>query len=221
MIHTLEADGILLEFGIRKILSDIYIKCETKKITGLLGRNGEGKTCLLNIIYGSLKSENKSIRIDQQFILYPFRHPELLVYLPQFSFLPPSLSLKRIFKDFEIDYSMFEKEFPEVSLRYNCKIRQLSGGERRLIEVFLILKSQAQFAMLDEPFSHIMPLHIEKIKQIMMEEKERKGILITDHMYRHITDISDNLYVLANGKANLAKNREDIERFGYVRFNRL
>jgi len=47
MIHTLEADGIQLEFNGRSILSDIYLKAETGKITGLLGRNGEGKSCLM------------------------------------------------------------------------------------------------------------------------------------------------------------------------------
>lgn len=42
MIHKLEADSISLEFGSRRILSDVYLKCETGKITGLLGRNGNG-----------------------------------------------------------------------------------------------------------------------------------------------------------------------------------
>lgn len=66
MINTLEADSILLEYGLRKILSDVYIKCETKKITGLLGRNGEGKTSLMNIIYGSLKPENQFVQINKK-----------------------------------------------------------------------------------------------------------------------------------------------------------
>ena len=63
MKHVLEADGIQLEFNGRKVLSDVYLKCETAKITGLLGRNGQGKSCLMNIIYGSLPSE-KSVRFD-------------------------------------------------------------------------------------------------------------------------------------------------------------
>src|SRR5260221_13491758 len=108
MIHILEADGIQLEFDGRKILSDIYVQCKTGKITGLLGRNGTGKSCLMKIIYGSLKVE-KSIRIDKQSKNEAFKQPGLLVYLPQFNFIPSSLSLKRIFKDFEIDYAPFEK----------------------------------------------------------------------------------------------------------------
>jgi lipopolysaccharide export system ATP-binding protein len=217
MMHKLEADSILLEFDSRKILSDIYLNSETGKITGLLGRNGEGKTCLLNIIYGSLEPENKSIRIDNKFILHPFKHPELLLYLPQFNFLPKSLRLKRIFRDFNIDFTFFKKDFPDTTLDHSSKVKELSGGELRLIEAYLIIRSKTKFVMLDEPFSHIMPVHVEKIKEILKEEKNNKGILLTDHMYRHITDISDDLYVLSGRKTHLVKESEDLERFGYVR----
>ena len=102
MIHTMEADGIRLEFGLKKILSDIYIKCQTGKITGLLGRNGEGKTCLMNIIYGStgsadksdllmniiygsMRNVDKSVRFDNIVIPQPFKNSRLLLYLPQFN----------------------------------------------------------------------------------------------------------------------------------------
>ena len=62
-MHTLEVNSIQLEFDGRRILSDIYIKCETGKITGLLGRNGQGKSCLMKIMYGDLKCE-KFMRFD-------------------------------------------------------------------------------------------------------------------------------------------------------------
>jgi ABC-type lipopolysaccharide export system ATPase subunit len=96
-------------------------------------------------------------------------------------------------------------------------MNNLSGGQIRLVELYVILKSKTLFVMLDEPFTHIMPLHIEKIKQIMAEEKENKGILVTDHYYQHIIDVSDQLYILANGKTHLTKKLADIERLGYAR----
>lgn len=139
------------------------------------------------------------------------------MYLPQFTFLPKSLKLKRVFLDFGIDNIDFEQDFPDIRLNFNSKLSELSGGELRLIEVFLIIKSKTKFVLLDEPFSHIMPLHIEKIKQILTKEKENKGILMTDHMYKHITDISDNLYILSNGKVQQIKEIDDIERLGYAR----
>jgi ABC-type multidrug transport system ATPase subunit len=64
MVHTLEADNILLEFGLRQVLSDIHIHCRTGEITGLLGRNGQGKTCLMKILYGDLNASSYSVRFD-------------------------------------------------------------------------------------------------------------------------------------------------------------
>ena len=217
MIHTMEADGIQLEFGQRKILTDIYIKCQTGKITGLLGRNGQGKSCLMNIIYGSLKNADKSIRFDNIAVVHPFKKTHLLRYLPQFNFIPGSLTLKRIFQDFNIDFPEFEKEFPDYKLRYTTTFNNLSAGQRRLIEIYLIIKSPAQFVILDEPFTHIMPRHIEIIQDIIIKEKERKGFLITDHMYQYVMDICDDLYLLKDGKIHLTKGPDSIESLGYIR----
>lgn len=216
-MHKLEIDSVLLEFDLRKVLSDIYLKCETGKITGLLGRNGHGKTCLMNIICGSLEPQSKSIRFDNITTLTPFKNPKLLLYLPQFNFIPEHLTLKRIFNDFEIEFSSFEKLFPDISINYKSPIKYLSGGHRRIVEVFVITKSKTQFILLDEPFSHIMPLHVEKMKELLVEEKQNKGILMTDHLFQHITSISDNLYVLVNGKTHLTKHISDIEKLGYAR----
>jgi ABC-type lipopolysaccharide export system ATPase subunit len=51
----------------------------------------------------------------------------------------------------------------------------------------------------------------------MVEEKSNKGFLITDHLYRHILDVSDKFYVLTEGKTHLADTLGDIERLGYAR----
>ena len=218
MAHKLEVDSVQLAFEQKKVLSDIYLQCETGKITGLLGRNGEGKTCLMNIIYGSLEVDSKSVRFDAVSMPDAFKRPDLLVYLPQFNFIPQSLSLKRIFLDFNLSFAEFEGHFPEFRSKYRSAFRTLSGGQRRLVEVYIIIKSDSQFAMLDEPFSHLMPLQIEKIVEILSEEKHKKGFLITDHMYKHIVTICDSLYVLVNGKTHLTKNASDIETLGYAYF---
>jgi ABC-type lipopolysaccharide export system ATPase subunit len=216
MIHSLEADSIQLEFNGRKILSNIYIKTETGLITGLLGRNGEGKTCLMNAIFGTLKCE-KSVRIDNVSEANAYRRKDIIRYLPQFNFIPKHLSLKRIFSDFEIEYSYFERNFPEFSSNYKNNIGNLSGGDRRLVEIYVIVKSNSYFAMLDEPFTHLNPIQIEKVKELFIEERENKGLIITDHIYNHIINICTYLYVLVNGKTFLTDSVEDLERLGYAR----
>lgn len=216
MTHKLEADNIQLHFGNRTILSSIYIKCESGKITGLLGRNGQGKSCLMKIIYGTLKCE-KSIRIDNLAQYETFNRPDLLLYLPQFNFIPKSLSLKRVFQDFALDFHAFVERFPEFQSKYKSSIGNLSGGGYRLIELYVIVKANSHFAMLDEPFTRLSPLQVEKVKELLLEEKANKGLLITDHMYNQVLDICDPVYVLVNGKTHLTKNLTDIETLGYAK----
>jgi len=215
-MHKLEADSIQLQFGGRRILTDIYLKCETGKITGLLGRNGQGKSCLMQIIYGSLPGQ-KSVRFDNQVHFEAFKRPDLLLYLPQFNFIPASLSLKRIFQDFELDYAAFAQRFTEFASYYKTQIGSLSGGGRRLVEIYVVVKSESQFAMLDEPFTHLNPVQVEKVKEFLREEKSNKGLFITDHMFRHVLEICDTINLLVNGKTHLVNSPEDIETFGYAR----
>lgn len=216
MKHSLEVDSIILEFGNKRVLQDVYIKNETGKITGILGRNGSGKTCLMNIIYGELETNEKSVRLDDEAIFNGFRNPDNFRYLPQFKFIPKSLRVERIFKDFELNFSKFIEYFPGFEKYQKVRMNSLSGGEQRIIEVYSILASRTKFCMLDEPFSHIMPVHIETLKSILKDEKSNKGIIITDHLYEHITEISDSLYVIANGKTYLTKNSEDLITLGYT-----
>ncbi len=220
MVHILEVDSIILEFGATRVLQDIYLKNETGKITGILGRNGSGKSCLMKIIYGELKTHDKSIRIDGQAMLNGFRDYFLIRYLPQFHFIPKHLKINRIFNDFELDFSQFITYFPEFEKYYKVNLNKLSGGEHRIVEVYSILASKTKFCMLDEPFTHIMPVHVETLKRILISEKRNKGILITDHLYEHITDISDSLYVIANGKTYLTRDLNDLKTLGYIKNNR-
>jgi lipopolysaccharide export system ATP-binding protein len=217
MIHTLEADSITLSFGHRPILSDIYIECRTGGITGLLGRNGQGKSCLMRILCGELQAASRSVRFDNIPVLQAYKQPELLAYLPQFNFIPESLTLQRVFNDFGLEFGALEQRFPQFRARQKSRIRDLSGGLRRLINIYLIIRSQSRFALLDEPFSHLMPIQIEKIMELLQEERANKGFLITDHLYRHITDVADKLYILSDGRTHLVKEAEDIERLGYAR----
>lgn len=217
MIHTLEADGIQLDFGTRRILSDVYMKCETGKITGLLGRNGQGKSCLMNIILGSLKSSISSIRFDGEFTRKVNTRPDLLLYLPQFNFIPKELTVKQVMKDFRLSADELNGRFPEFEERHDLKVKQLSGGQWRTLELYVVVKAPSMFAMLDEPFTHLNPIQIENVKQFLLEEKVNKGMLLTDHMYNHLLDVSDTVYLLKDGRTHSARTLEELEELGYVR----
>lgn len=219
MIHTLEIDSVILEFREQRVLQDVYLKCETGKITGLLGRNGTGKTCLMNILYGKLLPNNQSVRINGKTLVNFSRRPENMMYLPQFCFIPKHLTLKRIFHDFELAYDEFIQEFLGFANYHTEKFKGLSRGEQRISEIYIILVSKTKFCLLDEPFSHVMPLHVDTIKKLIEKEKQNKGILITDHLYKHVVDICDDLYVINDGAVYLTKSLQDLETLGYTKIN--
>jgi len=216
MTQILEVDSVILEFDSKRVLQDVYLKSETGKVTGLLGRNGTGKSCLMKIIFGELVSNDQSIRLNGNAIINKYRSPVDMRYLPQGRFIPNFLTIKRIFENFKLDFSDFTNEFPEFEKFYKTKFRNLSGGEQRIVEIYSILDCKTKFCMLDEPFSQVMPLHVDSIKKLILREKKDKGIIITDHLYKHIVDISDNLYVINNGKTYLTKSIQDLETLGYV-----
>jgi ABC-type lipopolysaccharide export system ATPase subunit len=216
MRTTFEADSIQLAFNGRPVLSDVYIRASAGSVTGLLGRNGSGKSSLMKIMHGTMPCE-KSVRINGMAQHHAYRRPDLLRYLPQFNFIPGSLLLERVFHDFELDYSPFASRFTPFASRFRSSIKTLSGGERRLVELYVIVKSSTAFVLLDEPFTHLNPLQIEAVKELLLEEKSHKGMIITDHLFRHVLEIADATYVLKDGKTHLAKTPEDVEDLGYAR----
>jgi ABC-type multidrug transport system ATPase subunit len=216
MKNTLEIDSVILAFGLKKVLQDVYLKCETGNVTGLLGRNGSGKSCLLNILFGELDALDKSIRINGNYLDTARILSHDIKYLPQNNFIPKKLTVARVFNDFGLSFDAFCALFPLYSSLQDQRIDSLSGGQVRIIEIYVILLSDAKFCLLDEPFSEVMPLHVDIIKQLIIKQKDKKGILITDHLYQHVLDISDNLYVIRNGKTHIARDKSDLEKLGYL-----
>ena len=86
-----------------------------------------------------------------------------------------------------------------------------------VIEIYICLNSRAKLILLDEPFSHLSPIYIEKIKNLIQELKKEKAIILTDHMYRHILDSSDELYLLKNGSTKLTSKTSELEDYNYLK----
>ncbi len=212
----LEIDNVELYFRAKRILSGVYVKAETGKVTGILGSNGCGKSCLLQIIFGGLKPKFKLIRINHKPVLKSLYQTDKVAILPQHNFIPNRMQLKTAFQLFKVDWSSFLDTFKHLTISKTSKFKTLSGGERRLVETFIVLKSNKDIVLLDEPFSHLTPLHIEAVKAIISEEKKNKVILITDHMYRHIIDVSDDIYLLKNGCTKLVNKPRELEDYKYV-----
>lgn len=212
--HCLEIDSVELSFGDRSILSNVYLRVDTGRVTGLLGRNGTGKSCLMRILFDDLKAHFKSIRIDGQW-QERLSHKQVL-YLSQQSSVPNHLKVSDVFRHFGVGFDGFLLLFPDLAYIEKIRVGHLSGGERRLVELYTLLQAESQFLMLDEPFAQLMPLHISVIKQLILRQKEHKGILVTDHQYRNVLDVSDSIYVVHDQTLYATKSSGDLVKYGYI-----
>lgn len=214
--HKLIVDSVVVRFGDKTVLSGGYITSETGMVTGLLGRNGAGKSCMFRALMGGLRVENVMVSMDEK----PVDRQVIgrfIKYLPQGRLLPESISLHRAFELYGVNYWSFVNRFPKYSRFYDSHIWELSGGEARLVELYLILLSEAPFYILDEPFSQIDPVSIESVQELIRERSKDHGIIVTDHNYEAISSVADNLFVIADGYTNQVHSREDLVRHGYLR----
>ena len=217
MSNLLEVDSIRKSFGDKQVLTDIALKCQPGGIIGLLGRNGSGKSTLLKIIFGTLFTDYKFIRINDKILDQPFKTKKIIAYLSQDNFLPKNITVKQVAEIYSDDLD--QKGFLDdgvLSKVSGTKIQNLSGGESRYLEVKLLLTLNSSFVLLDEPFNGISPLHIELVKKIILDKSVKKGIILTDHDYRNVLDVANKYYLLFDGGLKPIKTRQELIDWGYV-----
>ena len=188
-------------FGNKQVLSDVYITLKTGETVGLLGRNGSGKTTLLNIIFGILKPDCISIHLDGSFCERLYTKKNLITFLPPHNFLPARLTVEKaitLFLEISVDTNILSED-RIVNPLLKKKIWTLSGGELRYLEIMLILESDSIFTLLDEPFRGQAPIYQEKIQDKIRKTGKGKGVIVTDHYYNAILDISDRIVLLDKG----------------------
>ena len=217
MQNILEADSIRKDFGDKQILTDIYLKCQTGDIIGFLGRNGTGKSTLLKILYGTLYTDHKHISINGIPLNQPFKLKGAISFLNQNNFLPKHLTANKIIQLF--DHHLDKKDFFEDSVLSkvsNIKIKNLSGGELRYLEIKIILNLDSKFVFLDEPFNGVAPIHIEIVKELIKAQAMTKGIILTDHDYSNVLDIANKYIILFDGGLRILKTKQEFIDWGYI-----
>ena len=217
MQNILEADSIRKDFGDKQILTDIYLKCQTGDIIGFLGRNGTGKSTLLKILYGTLYTDHKHISINGIPLNQPFKLKGAISFLNQNNFLPKHLTANKIIQLF--DHHLDKKDFFEDSVLSkvsNTKIKNLSGGELRYLEIKIILNLDSKFVFLDEPFNGVAPIHIEIVKELIKAQAMTKGIILTDHDYTNVLDIANKYIILFDGGLRILKTKQEFIDWGYI-----
>ena len=213
--NSLIAKGLHKKYGSRMVVNNVDISVNRNEVVGLLGPNGAGKTTTFYMITGMIKPTKGDIFLDDKKItLDPMykRARKGVGYLAQepsiFSKLTVENNLKLVL-EMRKDLSIQEQkekldslldDFSVSSLR-GSKGGNLSGGERRRVEIARSLCMDPDFILLDEPFAGVDPIAVEEIQFIVNSLKERNiGVLITDHNVRETLSITDRSYLLFNGQ---------------------
>ncbi|MDO5442238.1 MAG: ATP-binding cassette domain-containing protein [Bacteroidia bacterium] len=214
--NTLLVDSVHLEFRDKQVLQSAFLTAEKGKVTGVLGRNGCGKSCLFKCIMGGIKPQNMFIRFGEEQDTDYAHIGNRVKYLPQNLFMPSNMMLDDAFKLYGVDYDGLVSFSPKFHPFQHKRFKELSGGEARVVEMYLVLNTDCEFCILDEPFSNITPIYVEKMQELIREQKQNKGIIVSDHLYEAIMHVADDLFLLRDGYTFPIKSKEDLIFHGYI-----
>ena len=215
------------EFAKRKVVHRVSFELKQSQIMGLLGPNGAGKTTLFYMIAGLINSDEGDILLNQISLTnlgISQRSEHGISYLPQESSIFRKLSVEEnilssleqrqdLTKDqISEELDSLLNEFGLNELRKSKSI-QLSGGERRRVEIARALAKKPNFLLLDEPFAGIDPIAVSELKDIFRNLRKKKiGILISDHNVIETMKICDQVLIMNKGKEIAVGKPSDVSK---------
>jgi lipopolysaccharide export system ATP-binding protein len=211
---TLRTEGLSKTYQGRRIVDDLSVEVRLGEVVGLLGPNGAGKTTSFYLIVGLISADSGRVLLDDHDItdlpMYQ-RARRGISYLPQepsvFRKLTVEENLLAILETLPVSEHERRERLEELIEQLGLetvrqsKAYQLSGGERRRVEIARSLVISPQFLLLDEPFSGIDPKQVLELQRIIARlQGSGIGILITDHNVRETLSVTDRAYIINNGK---------------------
>jgi lipopolysaccharide export system ATP-binding protein len=229
--ECLRTDGVVKIYSKRKVVNEVSINVKAGEIVGLLGPNGAGKTTTFYMIVGMIQPNAGRIYLDDQEITDKpmYKRARMGIgYLPQEASIFRGLTVEQNLKAILETRPMTKKERQEAlesllnelditHLRKNLGY-QLSGGERRRVEITRALVTNPTVMLLDEPFAGIDPIAVADLQMIVKKLKEKGlGILITDHNVRDTLSITDRAYIMYEGSIKRSGTADELAGDSEVR----
>ncbi len=198
---VLTVDSLSAGYGHTNVISNVSFSLETGLVVGLSGRNGAGKSTLFKAVLGQLATPFSQISMDNIPIPKGKRW-QIIGHLPQETFLPGSIIIEKLPRLF-LETSA-QRNQVENNLRFQkiakSRVISLSEGERRFLEILLILALDRPFFFLDEPFSRIDPLYVTECRKMILDRSGTAGILVTDHNFIDLKKVSHRRLTLSHGR---------------------
>jgi lipopolysaccharide export system ATP-binding protein len=223
-MNFLSTEGLIKEYAQRRVVDGVSIHVNPGEIVGLLGPNGAGKTTIFNIVVGIVRHDSGEVLFEQEEISGLPMHERAragIGYLTQ----EPSVFRKLTVRENILailetcDISSKERMIRlrslldelDLSRLVDSKAYQLSGGEKRRLEITRALVTNPRLLLLDEPFAGIDPIAVYEVQKIVRRLKGRGlGILITDHNVRETLKLVDRAYLIHQGRVLLEGDAEKL-----------
>jgi len=210
----IKVENISKSIRSKLLFKNISFDLPNNKIIGLLGANGAGKTSVFKAISGLSKIDSGKIKLyekDLHLMTLEERSNAGLNYVPQENSLFDDLSLQENleaiielrFKEISSDKSkQIENllDLMKLTDKANIKSKFLSGGEKRKTEILRAILLDSKFILLDEPFAGVDPISVEEIIKILKNFKKDLGIFISDHNFRDVINVCDEIILLNQGE---------------------
>ena len=211
---VLEASGLTKVYRGRAVVKDVALRLQQGEIVGLLGPNGAGKTTTFYMIVGLIPPLSGRITLDgvnvtsmpmyrraRRGIGYLSQEPSIfrkLTVEENILAILETLPLSKAERKQRLESLLGELRIERLR---KSKAFQLSGGERRRLEITRALVTQPKFMMLDEPFAGVDPIAVHDIQSIVASLRDRRiGVLISDHNVEQTLDIVDRAYIMFDGQ---------------------
>ena len=211
-------------YGHWRVVDGVSIEVERGEVVGLLGPNGAGKTTTFYLIVGLLRVDGGQIFVDGKDVTRVPMHERARIgigYLSQepsiFRRLTVRENILAILETLPISSkeraSRLDQLLQELNIAHlaDRKGYNLSGGERRRVEITRALVTHPGYLLLDEPFVGIDPIAVAEIQDIVARLKSRGlGILITDHNVRETLSTTDRAYIMYEGRILLSGTSQEL-----------
>lgn len=222
---TLRIDHVQKTYGGRRVVDDVSFYVNRGEVVGLLGRNGAGKTTSFDMVLGLVKPEKGTIKLEDTDLTQLAIHLRSRLgigYLPQEASVFRKLSvidnLRLILEVKGVSTAEQDRRIKSLLKQFGLEYLehvtavQLSGGERRRLEIARCLASEPHFILLDEPFTGIDPISIADIQGLIRRLRDEwgLGVLLTDHNPRATLKITDRAYLIDQGKILVAGTSREV-----------
>ena len=210
----IKVKNITKKISSKMLLKFISFELKPNKITGLLGANGAGKTTLFRSVAGLSSIDTGEIFLGKKEVSrYDIEKRSLqgLKYVPQEDSLFEELSLlENLTAAIELQFKKIQNKHTEkidfylekmnLQNKANIKAKFLSGGEKRKTEILRAILLDAKCILLDEPFAGVDPISVEEIIKILKDLKENLTIFISDHNFRDVMKVCDEIILMNQGE---------------------